>query len=84
MLLYVASQQLDAIRVIILCSQFVQFSSVHQLCLFLCNAIDYNMPGFPIHHQLPEQSQAHVHRVGDAIQPSHPLSFTSRLAVNLS
>ena len=42
------------------------------------------MPGFPVHHQLPEFTQTHVHRVGDAIQPSHPLSFPSPPAFNLS
>ena len=49
------------------------FSSVLQLCLSLCNAIDCSMPGFSIHCQLPELAQAHDHRLGDAIQPSHPL-----------
>ena len=44
-----------------------------QLCLNLCNAMDCSMPGLPVHHQLLEFTQTHVHRVGDAIQPSHPL-----------
>ena len=48
-------------------------SSVVQSCPTLCDPIDCNMPGFPIHHQLPELAQTHVHHVGDAIQPSHPL-----------
>ena len=48
------------------------FSSVTQLCLTLCDPMDCSTPGFPIHYQLPEL-QIHVHRVGDAIQPSHPL-----------
>ena len=52
----------------------VQFSSVAQLCPTLCDPIDCSMPGFPVHHQLPDLAQTHVHRVGDAIQPSHPLS----------
>ena len=52
-----------------------QFSSVAQLCLTLCDPMNCSMPGFPVHHQLPEIAQTHVHRVGDAIQPSHPLSF---------
>ena len=52
----------------------VQFSSVTQPCPTLCNPIDCSMPGFPVHHQLPELTQTHVHRVSDAIQPSHPLS----------
>ena len=50
-----------------------QFSSVAQLRLTLCNPMDCSMPGFPVYHQLPELAQTHVHRVGDAIQPSHPL-----------
>ena len=50
----------------------VQFSWVVQLCLTLCNPMDCSMPGFPVHHQLPELTQTHVHWVGDAIQPSHP------------
>ena len=53
---------------------WVQFSSVTQLCLTLCNPMDCSMPGFLINHQLPELTQSHVHQVGDAIQPSHPLS----------
>ena len=51
----------------------VQFSSVTQSCLTLCNPMNHSMPGLPVHHQLPEFTQPHVHRVGDAIQPSHPL-----------
>ena len=47
-------------------------SSVTQSCPTLCNPMDCSMPGFPVHHQLPEITQFHVHRVGDAIQPSHP------------
>ena len=73
MLLYSASHQLDAIRFIHLCSQFVQFSSVLQSCPSVCNDMDCSMLGFPFHHQLPEINQPHVHRVGGAIQPSHPL-----------
>ena len=55
----------------------VQFSSVIQSCLTLCNPINCSMPGLPVHHQLPEFTQTHVHRVGDAIQPSQPLSSPS-------
>ena len=51
----------------------VQFSSVAQSCLTLCDPTDCSMPGFPVHHQLPELAQTPVHLVGDAIQPSHPL-----------
>ena len=61
-----------------------QFSSVAQLCLTLCSHIDCSMPGFPVHHQLPEPAQTHVHRVGHAIQPSHPLSSPFPPAFNLS
>ena len=60
----------------------VQFSSVTQSCL--CNPMNCNMPGLPVYHQLPEFTQTHVHRVSDAIQPSHPLSSTSPPAPNPS
>ena len=62
----------------------VQFSSVVQSCLTLCNPMDCSMPGFRLHHQLPELAQTHVHQVGDDIQPSHPLSSPSLPAFNLS
>ena len=52
----------------------VQFSSVAQSCPTLCDLMNCNTPGLPVHHQLPEFTQTHVHQVGDAIQPSHPLS----------
>ena len=55
----------------------VQFSSVAQLCPTLCDPKNHSTPGFPVHHQLPEFTQTHVYRVGDAIQPSHPLSSPS-------
>ena len=55
----------------------VQFSSVAQSCLTLCDPMNPSMPGLPVHHQLPESTQTHIHRVGDAIQPSHPLSSPS-------
>ena len=55
----------------------VQFSSVTQSCLTLCDPVNRSMPGFRVHHQLPEFTQTHVHRVSDAIQPSHPLSSPS-------
>ena len=51
-----------------------QFSSVAQSCPTLCDSMNRSTPGLPIHHQLPEFTQTHVHRVVDAIQPSHPLS----------
>ena len=59
-------------------------SSVAQSFLTLCNPIDCSMPGFPVHHQLLELAQTHVHWVADAIQPSHPLLFLSPPAFNLS
>jgi len=52
----------------------IQFSSVAQSCPTLCNPMNHSMPGLPVHHHLPVFTQAHVHWVGDAIQPSHPLS----------
>ena len=55
----------------------VQFSSVAQSCPTLCDPVDWSMPGFPVHHQLVELAQTHVHQVGDAIQPSYPLSSPS-------
>ena len=60
-----------------------QFSSVTQLCLTLCDPMDCSTPGSPVHHQLLELTHTHVHRVGDAIQPSHPLLPPSP-AFNLS
>ena len=61
-----------------------QFSSVAQSCLTLCSPMDCSTPGFPVHHQLPEFTQTHVHGVGDAIQPSQPLSSPSPPTFNLS
>ena len=61
-----------------------QFSSVTQLCLTLCDPMACSTPGFPVHHQLPEFTQTHVHWVGDAIQTSHPLSSPFPPALNLS
>ena len=55
----------------------VQFSSVAQSCPTLCDPMNRSMPGLPVHHQLLEFTQTHVHQVGDAIQPSHPLSSPS-------
>ena len=73
----------------ILKSKDIQFSSVHfssvtQSCLTVCDAMSYSMPGFPVHHQCSEPTQIHVHRVNDVIQPSHPLTFPSPPAFNLS
>ena len=52
----------------------IHFSSFAQSCPTLCNTMNHNTPGLPVHHQLPESTQTNVHWVGDAIQPSHPLS----------
>ena len=62
----------------------VQFSSVTQSTPTLCNPVNRSMPGLPVHHQLPESTQTHVHQVRDTIQPSHPLSSPSPPALNLS
>ena len=61
-----------------------QFSSVAQSCPTLCDPMNRSTPGLPVHHQLPEFTQTHVHRVSDAIQPSHPLSSLSPPAPNPS
>ena len=62
----------------------VQFSSVAQSCLTLCHPMNRSTPGLPVHHQLSEFTETHVHRVSDAIQPSHPLSSPSPPAPNPS
>ena len=62
----------------------VQFSSVAQSCLTLCNPMCHSTPGLLVHHQLPEFTQTYVHRVGDSIQPSHPLLSPSPPALKLS
>ena len=63
---------------------YIQFSSVPQSCPTLCDPMNRSTPGLPVHHQLPEFLQTHVHRVGDAIQPSHPLSSAFPPAPNPS
>ena len=60
-----------------------QIRSVAQLCLALCDPMNRSTPGLPVHHQLPEFTQTHVHRVSDAIQPSNPPSSPSPPAFNL-
>ena len=63
----------------------IKFShSVSQSCLTLCNPMDYSTPGFPVHHQLLELTQTHIHQVSDTIQPSHPLLSPSPPVFNLS
>ena len=66
------------------CHWLFQFSSVAQSCPTLCDPMNHSTPGLPVHHQLPEFTQTHVHRVSDAIQPSHPLSSNSPPALNPS
>ena len=65
-------------------SLVLQFSSVAQSCPTLCDPMNRSMPDLPVRHQFLEFTQTHVHRVGDAIQPSHPLSFPSPPAPNPS
>ena len=60
------------------------FSLVTQLCHILCDPVNCSMPGFPVHHQLLEFAQTHVHHVGDAIQPPHPLLSPAPPAFNIS
>ena len=59
-------------------------SSVAELCLTICDPMDWSTPSFPVHQQLPELAQTHIHWVGDAIQPFHPLLSPSPPAFNLS
>ena len=63
---------------------YFQFSSVAQSCLTLCDPMNQSTPGLPVHHQLPEFTQTHIHRISDAIQPSHPLLSPSPPAPNPS
>ena len=62
----------------------LQFSSVRQSCPILCDPMDCSTPGLLVHHQLPEFAQTHIHRVSDALQPSHLLSSPSPPAFHLS
>ena len=73
-----------SLKILFWMSLVTQFSSVAQSCPTLCNPMNRSMPGLPVHHQLPEFTQTHVHRVSDAIQPSHPLSSPSPPAPNPS
>ena len=68
----------------ILYSGVLQFSSVAQSCPTLCDPMNRSTPGLPVHHQLLEFTETHVHRLSDAIQPSHPLSSPSPPAANPS
>ena len=64
-------------------NQLVCCCSVAQSCQTLCNSTDYRMPGSPVHHHLPELAQTHIHRVGNAIQPSNSLSSPYHIDFNL-
>ena len=82
-----SSQPRDQIPVSCIAGRFftaIQFSSVAQSCPTLCDPMNRSTPGLPVHHQLPEFTQTHAHRVGDTIQPSHPLSSPSPPAPNPS
>ena len=89
-LMYWAAAMLGAYIFITVISSFwidpliIQFSSVAQSCLTLSDSMKHSTPGLPVHHQLPEFTQIHVHSVSDAIQPSHPLSSPSPPAPNPS
>ena len=68
------------------CSQYPnhQFSSLAQSCPIICDPMNRSMPGLPVHHQPLESTKTHEHRVGNAIQASHPLSSPFHHALNLS
>ena len=68
----------------IMASSPIQLSSATQSCQTLCDPMDCRTLGFPVHHQFSKLAQTRVHRVGDAIQPSHPLLYPSPPAFNLS
>ena len=78
------SLKLNIPKTKIMASGSIQFSSVTHTCPTLCDPRDCSTPGLPVHHQLPESTQTHVHWVDDAIKPSHPLSSPSSPALNLS
>ena len=81
---FLYSSSVYSCHLFIISSASVQFSSVTQPCPTLCEPMNRSMPGLPVHYQLPEFTQTHAHRVGDAIQPSHPLSSPSPPAPNPS
>jgi len=79
-----ARRRKEIIKSINISTLSVQFSSVAQSCLTLCDPMNHSTPGLPVHHQLQEFTQTHIHWVSDAIQPSHPLSSPSPPAPNPS
>ena len=80
----VISVQAQYILKCLLTKYDAQFSSVAQPCPTLCDPMNHSTPGLPVHQKLLDSKQINVHRVGDAIQPSHPLSSPSPSAFNLS
>ena len=82
---FIANQTLGRVgRTLIFVGSSVQFGLVAQSCPTLCDPMNRSIPGLPVHHQLLEFTQTHIHGVGDAIQPSHPLSSPSPPAPNPS
>ena len=81
---YISQWLIWVIKLVKANCMWFQFSSVAQSCPTLWDPMNCSMPGLPIYHQLPESTQTHVHRVGNAIQPSHPLLSPSPPALNLS
>ena len=77
-------EKYDLLSFILIGIRSDQIRSVTQSCPTLCNPMNCSTPGLPVHHQLPEFTETHIHRVSDAIQPSHPLSSPSPLAPNPS
>ena len=82
--LYVVHDMFCILLIFIPLTYLYHFSSVTQLCPALCDPMNHSTSGLPVHHQLLESTQTHVHWVGDAIQPSHPLLSPSPPALNLS
>ena len=76
---YIMIKRINIGKDITLIHTYVHNISSVQSCPTLCDSMDYSTPCFPVHHQLPQHAQTHVHRVGDAIHPSHPLSSPSPL-----
>ena len=77
-------KHINSLQLILLLLFSIQFSSVTQSCPTLCDPMECSMPRLPVHHQLPEPTQTHVHHVDDAIQPSYPLLSSSPPPFNLS
>ena len=78
------SPKVCSLYLCLFCCLAYQFSSVAESCPTLCDPMNHSTPGLPVHHQLPESTQTHVHRVSDAIQSSHPLSSPSPPVLYLS